>query len=199
MTVRNKSTDRRGQILRTAAALFIKNGYSDTHVRDIASLCGINISTLYHYIGSKHNILEMFLVYSYDILEKFINQHRESLYNSDPVETLRKSLERYISIVDENQDLVVFWYQEAKDLTPLQFQKQIRLEEHIVQFYEELISWGNKNGSFSVKDVKLVANNIIVTCDMWAFRRWMIRKHFTLKDFNKRQIETIMTQVMSNS
>ena len=197
MTGRNRSTDRRGQILRAAAALFIKNGYSNTHVRDIASQCGINISTLYHYIGSKYNILEMFMVYSYDILEDFIKQNRESMHNSDPVEALRKAVERYISITDENQDLVVFWYQEAKDLTPLQFQKQIMLEEHIVQFFEEILSWGNKKGSFNVKDVKLIANNIIVTCDMWAFRRWMIRKYFTLKDFKKRQIETILAQVVS--
>ena len=49
--------DRKKDILRAAAVLFAKRGYSETLLEDIAVQSGMKKSTLYHYHGSKHAIL----------------------------------------------------------------------------------------------------------------------------------------------
>ena len=49
--------DRKKDILRAAAVLFARQGYSETLLEDIAAQCGIKKSSLYHYHGSKHAIL----------------------------------------------------------------------------------------------------------------------------------------------
>jgi len=49
--------DRKKDILRAAAILFARQGYSETLLEDIAAQCGIKKSSLYHYHRSKHAIL----------------------------------------------------------------------------------------------------------------------------------------------
>lgn len=49
--------DRKKDILRAAATLFAKQGYSQTLLEDVAEQCGIKKSSLYHYHRSKHAIL----------------------------------------------------------------------------------------------------------------------------------------------
>ena len=48
---------RRRQIVQAAATLFVKKGYFQTSIREIAEASGMSIGALYHYIGSKDDIL----------------------------------------------------------------------------------------------------------------------------------------------
>jgi AcrR family transcriptional regulator len=49
--------DRKKDILKAAAVLFARKGYSETLLEDIAEQCGMKKSSLYHYHRSKHAIL----------------------------------------------------------------------------------------------------------------------------------------------
>ncbi|ROT45747.1 TetR/AcrR family transcriptional regulator [Pusillimonas sp. NJUB218] len=49
--------DRKKDILKAAAILFARQGYSETLLEDIATQCGVKKSSLYHYHRSKHAIL----------------------------------------------------------------------------------------------------------------------------------------------
>jgi AcrR family transcriptional regulator len=49
--------DRKKDILKAAAILFARKGYSETLLEDIAEQCGMKKSSLYHYHRSKHAIL----------------------------------------------------------------------------------------------------------------------------------------------
>lgn len=53
--------ERRAQILEEASALFAKEGYGDTSLRDIAERVGTSKSTLLHYFGSKEELLSAVL------------------------------------------------------------------------------------------------------------------------------------------
>jgi TetR/AcrR family transcriptional regulator, cholesterol catabolism regulator len=50
-------SDSRTRILAAATELFIRKGYAGTSVRELSQVVGVGASTLYHYIGSKEQLL----------------------------------------------------------------------------------------------------------------------------------------------
>jgi len=112
-----------------------------------------------------------------------------------PEEALAYAIEKYLTWVEEYQDVTVFWHQETKNLTSKQFENLAMQEESTIQVFQSLIERGIQEGKFKPADARLAAHNIIVLCDMWAFQRWLLRKHYSLEEFIKYQTELILSQV----
>lgn len=195
MAGRKKSTDRLRQILKAAASLFIQKGYLNTSVRDIADRCNMNVATLYHYVGSKYNILNLFHESSMDLLKGFVEENKQVFDELEPGKALAYAIKKYLEWVDEYQDATVFWYQEAKNLESIQLEKLVIQEEFIVQLFQKLLERGINDGKFKIADVGIAAHNIVVLCDMWAFRRWLLKRHYTFEQYVKYQIDLILAQV----
>ncbi|WP_127817764.1 TetR/AcrR family transcriptional regulator [Microbacterium sp. CPCC 204701] len=53
----NQAGERYAEILRVAAELFRRNGYTGTSVQDVADVLGINKASLYHYVTGKEDLL----------------------------------------------------------------------------------------------------------------------------------------------
>jgi AcrR family transcriptional regulator len=189
------AVERRGQILRAAAALFIRQGYLNTSVRDIAGELGMNVATLYHYVGSKNNILGLFNEYTTGVIKLFAERNQSVMDKMEPQRALKYVIREYMKWVEEYQDLTVFWYQEARNLTPSQFQALRLQEEYTIQLFRIILERGIKSGKFKVKDPAMAANNIVVLCDMWAFRRWLLKERYTLDQYTGEQTDLIMAQV----
>jgi AcrR family transcriptional regulator len=189
------AVERRGQILRGAAALFIRQGYLNTSVRDIAGELGMNVATLYHYVGSKNNILGLFHEYTMSVIKLFAEKTQAVLDNMEPQRALKYVIREYMKWVDEYQDLTVFWYQEAKNLTPAQFKALKLQEEYTIEVFRMILERGIKSGKFKIKDTAMAANNIVVLCDMWAFRRWLLKERYTLEQYTREQTDLIIAQV----
>ena len=64
-----------------------------------------------------------------------------------------------------------------------------------IKIIEEILVEGSRQGEFDVPDPVLAANNIIVLCDTWAFRRWFLRKHVTINEFTEKQVDFILRSV----
>jgi len=189
------AVERRGQILRGAAALFIRQGYLNTSVRDIAGELGMNVATLYHYVGSKNNILGLFHEYTMSVINLFAEKTQAVLDNMEPQRALKYVIREYMKWVDEYQDLTVFWYQEAKNLTPAQFKALKLQEEYTIEVFRMILERGIKSRKFKIKDTAMAANNIVVLCDMWAFRRWLLKERYTLEQYTREQTDLILAQV----
>jgi len=189
------ATERRRQILRGAASLFIRKGYLNTSVRDIAGELGMNVATLYHYVGSKNGILGLFHEYTMNAIDFFSKKYQAVVEKMEPGRALKYAVGEYLKWVEEYQDLTVFWYQEAKQLTPAQFRALKMQEECTIQIFQTILERGVRAGKFKVKDPALAANNIVVLCDMWAFRRWLLKEHYTLEQYIDEQMDLIMAQV----
>jgi TetR/AcrR family transcriptional regulator, cholesterol catabolism regulator len=184
---RNKSNgrkdDRLKQIARTAVTLFYKNGYLQTSTRQIAEACGISQSNLYYYIKSKEDFLDIFVKMTTDAFYETTGEVQQRLDTISPAEVLRKAIRNNLTIVDSNQDMVLFWYQESKTMGKEHFIKLMERELHIVNLYRLIIEEGCKRGEFHPKDTMLAAYDILILCDMWALKRWYLRKHYTLEDY----------------
>lgn len=80
--VENLREDRRAQIIASALAVFAEKGYEATSVSDIARHAGIGQGTIYRYIGSKRELLD--LVFDHSVEELMSAARPEQLTAAPP-------------------------------------------------------------------------------------------------------------------
>jgi len=178
-----RKDDRLKQIARTAVKLFYKNGYLQTSTRQIAEACGISQSNLYYYIKSKEDFLDIFVKMTTEAFYETPAEVQQELAATSPSDALGKAIRNNLTIVDSNQDMVLFWYQESKTMGKEHFIKLMERELRIVNLYRIIVEEGCKKGEFHTTDTMLAAYDILFLCDMWALKRWYLRKHYTLEEY----------------
>ena len=191
--------EKKWEIVQAAAKLFIKKGTFNTGVRDIAEASGITVGTLYHYFKSKDDIIAAFMDFAVYGTDSFIAAATEILDKMGPKEALRLAIVRYFDYVNEAQNIVLFWHQETKNLKPELRNKLLDNELVLMSLFERIIERGSVAGVFRAVDTKLMAHNVIVLGDMWAFRRWDLSRHFTSDEFIKRQVDFILHSLCDGS
>ncbi len=188
---------RRREIVKAAVELFIRKGFHKTTVREIAQKFGMSIGTLYEYIRTKEDILYLVCDYIHSNVREKV---KPSLtVTGDSIETLKRAIYAYFTVIDEMQDYIVFLYQETKSLNHEARKYIFRAEEEMTEIFEEILKRGVEEGSFSIdkKDVPLVAHNIMVQGQMWAFRRWVLQKKYTLERYIEIQSAIILNGLRS--
>ena len=101
--------DRRQAMLDRAAALYARHGFLGASIADLADACGISKSLLYHYFGSKEDIL--FEIMS-DHIEHLRSVARAALAEApaDPAERLsaltHALLRAYVGAADRHKVLI---------------------------------------------------------------------------------------------
>jgi AcrR family transcriptional regulator len=184
--------DKKWEIVKAAAGLFIRRGTVNTGVRDIAEASGMTVGTLYHYFKSKDDIIKAFLDLAVLGTNEFVKVTTEALTKLQPEEALRRAISLYIEYTNEAQSIVLFWHQETRNLPSDQRMRLMENEMVLASLFEKLVERGRKEGIFKIKDAALAAHNIIVLGDMWAFRRWWLGRRYTSEQYIQKQIEFIL-------
>jgi AcrR family transcriptional regulator len=187
------SNDReREKIVLSAAKLIVKKGFLKTSVRDIAEYCGISMGKLYYYIKSKNDILSLFQEYSTTTTDFSTRQSLKKLKKKGPIDALRDTIRDTIRYIDENQDIQVFWFQEAKNLNRRNLRRLLNTNSKATLVFQKIIEKGNEQGVFEVREPALVAQNIKMICEMWATRRWYLQKRYNLDQYIEMQTDAIL-------
>lgn len=186
---------RRIEIVRAAVDLFVRKGFHKTTVREIAHEFGMSVGTLYEYIRTKEDILFLVCDYIHASVRDRVNPSLERATSSS--ESLKKAIDAYVRIIDEMQDYIVFLYQETKSLSHEDRKYIFGAEETMTAIFEEILKNGVGAGEFDIprKDIHLIAHNIMVMGQMWAFRRWAIRKKYSLKKYIDLQTGFILSDI----
>lgn len=169
--------ERRREIVLTAAKLFLHKGYGLTTMRELAHSLNLSPGALYHYIGSKEDIIQMIIDFSSDILNDRLEKTSDAIKNLRPAEALAKTLELNIAHVDQYRHVVIVIHQ-----TPLSADLKGREEifENVkcsIAFYEDILRKGVEAGEFDIDDVHACASTISQTAQMWATRRFFFREY----------------------
>lgn len=186
---------RREQIVEAAVDLFISKGFHKTTTREIARASGFSIGTLYEYIESKEDVLYLVCDSIHSEVEK---KMEEAMVESRTgAETLRHAIKGIFHVMDEVDDKVLLIYQEIKSLPSEPMHYVLRREEQITEFFERIIQKGISDGSLKINPeaIKLMAHNIVVFAEMWTFRRWALRKHYTLDQYVEIQTSLLLNEV----
>lgn len=186
---------RRGQIIKNATKVLVEKGFARTSIRDVARACHMSMGTLYHYVGSKEDVLYLVLGDELSRTTAYFNKQFGELGDMSPVEALRKYIELYYKLVDEIQDVVLSIHRDLVNLSPGYRRHLLELEGSSVTDLEALIRRGAEEGHFKTNDPKLVAHNIIVLGQTWALRRWFLREHYSLEEYIKEQTDFILEKL----
>jgi TetR/AcrR family transcriptional regulator, cholesterol catabolism regulator len=189
---------RRDQMIKGAVALFKQKGFHRTTTREIAKAAGFSIGTLYEYIRTKEDVLYLVCDSIYDHVKERLEENLGGKQGT--LEGLKLGIANFFHVMDEMQAEVLVMYQEVKSLSKDALPYVLKKEFEMVAMFENLLNKCVENGelTLSEKQVKIVAHDIFVQGQMWGFRRWALRKLFTLDEYIELQTEFIFKGLGSN-
>jgi AcrR family transcriptional regulator len=170
----------------------MKQGFDRTSVRELIGACGMSSGTLYHYIGAKDDIIRMIcdvLTASYVELYKDLGDRTRAL---GPTDALKASVKTFLEFVDEFQDTYNFINHAILNLAQDDRQPMYDAYDALIGYFEMLLKNGVDKGEFDTCDTKIVACDMSAICLNWAYRRWYLRKHFTLEEYGRKQVELLL-------
>jgi len=95
-----KETNRKLQIIKTAAKLFKDKGYSAVTMRDLATEMGIKAASLYNHISSKQDILKTIVI---AIAEEFTDKMKVISESNDTcIQKLKAIVSLHVTISSQN-------------------------------------------------------------------------------------------------
>ncbi|MCS0670593.1 TetR/AcrR family transcriptional regulator [Cytobacillus firmus] len=174
---------RRDQMIKGAVTLFIQKGFHRTTTREIAKASGFSIGTLYEYIRTKEDVLYLVCDSIYDQVAERLQKGLDTKQGT--LESLKQGIADYFKVVDEMQDEVLVMYQEVKALTKDALPYVLKKEIEMVGMFEHVITLCVENGELDlpVEKIKMIAHNIFVQGQMWAFRRWSLQKMYSIDEY----------------
>nr|WP_210167700.1 TetR/AcrR family transcriptional regulator [Streptomyces sp. SID4946] len=134
-------------MLAAATRLFAEQGYDRTSVQEIVEAAGVTKGALYHYFGSKDDLL-------HEVYARMLRVQQERLDHfagmDAPVETrLREAAADVVVSTIENLDDASIFFRSMHQLSP-EKHKQVRAERRRYhERFRALIEEGQKSGVFS--------------------------------------------------
>lgn len=182
---------RRDQMIKGAVSLFKEKGFHRTTTREIAREAGFSIGTLYEYIRQKEDVLYLVCDTIYDQVYSRLKEDIDT--KEGTVESLIKAIKTYFYVVHDMQDEVLVMYQEAKSLSKDALPYVLKKELEMTNLFKQMIKTCVNTGELKLTEqqCELLANNIVVQGEMWAFRRWTLQKHYTLEQYIEFQTDLI--------
>ncbi len=130
----------------TAAGLFAGQGYRATTLSDIAEALGVKKASLYHYIGSKEDLLTAIYQQIFDRIEATVGPLASLDFSPD--ERLRRMLHAHITVVAEELDMLAVTFREETEL-PDKHQRLIkRRKRRYDRLFEDVLEEGKRAGVF---------------------------------------------------
>lgn len=159
------------KIVNRATKLFMKQGYAQTSMRQIAKAADIDIGNLYYFIKRKDDILflafDMLHSPAADLFEK------HNIFDIEaPEDQLRKAIRELVSINYDFKDEILLLYRESKVL-PKNFLKIImERESRLVHHFEEILRKLATKEDFNIPNPSFVANMIVYQSSLYPLRKW---------------------------
>lgn len=186
---------RRKHIVQCSTKAFTKVGYNQLNMRELAEVCGMSAGALYHYFGSKEEILYSIVQSATSEQVSYLQDFVNKLSNTSPTTALVQLIHQFCRWHDDNQDLTLFNYQESKNLPKNALKSIFESEGHILSMFEQVLIKGSQAGEFEVDAPKFIAHNIVMLGHSWALRRWYLRKIWTFEEYLKNVTDSILKLV----
>jgi AcrR family transcriptional regulator len=132
--LRDRYERRRQEILRTAARQFAERGYHATSMDDLSAATDLAPGGLYHYIGSKEQLLFAILA---QLMDPLLAQARElEASDAPPAERLRALLRLWLAHIERHHDHMLVFSQERRVVERDERWRQVRQSR---QAFEEIL------------------------------------------------------------
>lgn len=158
---------RRHEIFAASVKLFLKNGFQETSMREIADAASIGKSTLYDYFKTKDDIL----VWGVEdqLMDLTVEVQEIVKQSASAIKRLREAMKRHLEFLVSSKEFYLKLSFEVQRLN-LESQKRIQVRRHAYQdLIRQLIDEGISEGSFRKVDSLLVARVLITALTPTVF------------------------------
>lgn len=156
---KEEQAKRRHEIFHQVVNVFLKKGFQETSMREIAEAAGLGKSTLYDYFQTKDEILVYF--FEDQLNDLAADAQKIARQNVTADIRLRRIMEAYIESLQANKSLFMKMSMEVQRLKP-DSQKQIQVRRHAYQdMIRMLIEEGIREGVFRKVNALLAARLLI--------------------------------------
>ncbi len=157
-------TPRAEEVYATALRLFREKGYHATSMQDIATAVGLYKGSLYHYIGSKEDLLVRVFERGMGVL---LNEVERIAADTTvrPSAQLRRIVEAHVSAVASNLDALTVYLHEWRALAGESLARVRAQRERYLAVVEEIVARGVRSGEFQVPDVRLATLGLLGMCN----------------------------------
>jgi AcrR family transcriptional regulator len=187
--------ERREHIVKVATELIAQKGYNNVNTRELAGALGMSTGGLYHYIGSKSDVLYLIINFTSELTGQTLRNLAEKLKDKPLKEQLRESMTVYFKTVDYYRDFHNFVNHIMLSLPVRDRRIVYEAETKIVNNFEILLNSGMESGEFRKTDAKIAAHNVVAAANAWANRGWYLKRHYNLEKYTKEQIECLIRQL----
>lgn len=189
---------KRNEIVEKATKIFVKKGYHEVNMRELAKAVNMSVGTIYHYIGSKQDILYLIINKFMSRPETWMDDIKKLAASEGPVNALKQFIRDYYTYVDRVHNTTLFAYQETRSLDP-KFQNAImEASTQDIEVCAEILRIGVESGAFKIDNTLLMAHNIVVLGHVWAVRWWQLRNTCTLDEYIEEQTGLILSRISSD-
>jgi AcrR family transcriptional regulator len=144
----------------------------------------LSIGSVYEYVSTKEDVLYLVCDVIHAEAERQISEALARTAGGR--ETLAEVIREYFLVCNRMSDHILLVYQETQSL-PSRWRKKVL--ENEVRFtgifrgvLERLVATGELP-ALEETTLELVAHNITVLGHMWTFRRWFLRRHYTVEEY----------------
>lgn len=156
---RRQGSDTKTEILDIALSLFVKKGYHETSMQDIADTAGLTKGGLYYYIKSKDDVL--FLLHDRFIVEGLRRLRLVEAEALEPEHKLIELLKMHLQIIDQFKDDITLFFNCMKYLSDDKKQAvQVKRDEY-EDIFVRVLEEGKK------KKASLKSRTAISSCCMF--------------------------------
>ena len=142
---------RRDAVVDASARVFAARGFHATSIQDLVEATGLKPGGLYHYIGSKDDLL---VAICDELMEPLLDSVREIAASADPARVqLRRIMHAWVGQVERRRDHMLVFQQERHVLAHgPQWQHVRRQRKEFEELLAELFTRGEADGEFELAD-----------------------------------------------
>ena len=165
---------RREQIAAAACEVIARKGFANATTREIAEAAGMRVPTMYQYVTSKDEVLELVYVWA---MARFSTDVEAAVAGCT---TAREKLRATIDATIENgvryRRQVGVLNRELKSLPPHARHRVIETYERLMGRIADIIAEGIASGEFRPVEAALAANFVDALCDIWPLRPFSVHR-----------------------
>jgi AcrR family transcriptional regulator len=156
------------RIEQAALQLFAAKGFEATGIRDIADRAGLSTAALYHYMGSKDELLVAFMVESMTELTRVARAALDGA--GSPAAQLSALVRTHVGFhtLDAQRSLVAD--DELRAVSDAAFIKVMQLRDGYERLWAETLELGKRCGDFTFADARITRLALLEMCNGVA--RW---------------------------
>jgi AcrR family transcriptional regulator len=180
-----------------ALRLFHEKGYHATSMQDIAAALGLYKGSLYHYIGSKEDLLLQ--VFERAMASLLADVERIVADASLPARTqLQLVVQAHVSAVADNRDALSVYLHEFRALAGESLDKVRAQRERYRELVETIVSRGVKSGEFVTPDVGIATLGLLGMCN-WVAQWFQPGGRLAARDVGRLFAELALEGLSSSS